>query len=235
MACSVLKRKCGWSCCWRVLSCASTSRVSSWRSERRARGIPGSRGARNFQRDRGRIPVAAVDQGQPGRRVPAVLPRVEVSSQASEGGPEAERRREARDSSGQRMASGGRTGSGRSVPAPLKSRSRSAGGFMRASFVVRRKRGGISSSLRDDRQDCIQPRQHRRSAPGGAANSHPVHARGRFVTPNRCSSQSKAEWPVMWDGVSHPSRWIPQSGNRIEPPGKCQHLSAVNCRGRRGR
>ena len=32
----------------------------------------------------------------------------------------------------------------------------------------------------------------------------------------------------MWDGVSHPSRWIPQSGNRIERRGKCQQLSAVN-------
>ena len=28
----------------------------------------------------------------------------------------------------------------------------------------------------------------------------------------------------MWDGVSHPSRWIPQSGNRIERAGKCQQL-----------
>ena len=33
----------------------------------------------------------------------------------------------------------------------------------------------------------------------------------------------------MWDGVSHPSRWIPQSGNRIERAGKastCPRLTA---------
>ena len=67
------------------------------------------------------------------------------------------------------------------------------------------------------------PRQHRRSAPGGARTvilSTPEAA----LSLRTAAHPNRREWPVMWDGVSHPSRWIPQSGNRIEPPGKCQPL-----------